>query len=543
MPTPYLTLKKCVLIQWCIITHHQTLYVPTKVAQSEELIFDTIASLIPTEVTFNKLVCVSEFSPTAAQIPYHGYTTTLSVSTGDAVPLPEWAKILLWAAYCASLHISCHPHYVRAKTSTGSKFAEHRSDLMCRLALQALRTVTSDDAAYKGVDVKCYSQALGLGCSIPASFYDHYAGYKDLPPFFGFNSRLTSYIKANSISRGPIQIGGKLVLSFQWHKDCSSLEDREFISYTMADVKRYRDFLVDTGLAFLAKWPERAYLSRNGIPAEGPLTPDQFKIVQTAIKARKTVSNLNIGHRALVPMADKYGTSGTIRQLQCRTKLGVTLNGGDELKGTRAPQEVEVYSHCHYESRVKVAVNAAITAAGGTSSRGEKLSRAGFVEEVSDDAKIQAFNELGPTPGSHLPSFVLQDWRAQIHLHCGWTGRLPSGRTDTGGEFATCYPGFSDVQAAYANFLKEAISHDDNMLALVNADVSAETRIDNELGEAEETDADVSAEARINNELGEAEETNEEDKDKAMRDDEDERNTGSAQSLESLDLYHIGPQE
>ncbi|KAG0702987.1 FAD binding domain-containing protein [Suillus ampliporus] len=33
----------------------------TKIAQSEELVFETIASLIPTEVTFNKLVWVSEF--------------------------------------------------------------------------------------------------------------------------------------------------------------------------------------------------------------------------------------------------------------------------------------------------------------------------------------------------------------------------------------------------------------------------------------------------------------------------------------------------
>ncbi|KAG1745451.1 uncharacterized protein EDB91DRAFT_1246325 [Suillus paluster] len=33
----------------------------TKIAQSQELVFETIASLIPTEVTFNKLVWVSEF--------------------------------------------------------------------------------------------------------------------------------------------------------------------------------------------------------------------------------------------------------------------------------------------------------------------------------------------------------------------------------------------------------------------------------------------------------------------------------------------------
>jgi hypothetical protein len=33
----------------------------SKVAQSEKLIFEAIASAIPTEITFNKLVWVSEF--------------------------------------------------------------------------------------------------------------------------------------------------------------------------------------------------------------------------------------------------------------------------------------------------------------------------------------------------------------------------------------------------------------------------------------------------------------------------------------------------
>ncbi|OJA14582.1 hypothetical protein AZE42_10065, partial [Rhizopogon vesiculosus] len=33
----------------------------SKVAQSEELIFETIASVIPTEITFNKVVWASEY--------------------------------------------------------------------------------------------------------------------------------------------------------------------------------------------------------------------------------------------------------------------------------------------------------------------------------------------------------------------------------------------------------------------------------------------------------------------------------------------------
>jgi hypothetical protein len=107
--------------------------------------------------------------------------------------------------------------------------------------------------------------------------------------------------------------------------------------------------------------------------------------------------------------------------------LAATLSGGNELKGTRAPQEIEVYSQCHYETRVKDAVDAEIAAraassrAGKLSKRkeltrikyasedeavrtevkrmhqdalakwkqGRELAKAGFVEEVSDDVKIQ----------------------------------------------------------------------------------------------------------------------------------------------------------
>jgi hypothetical protein len=125
-------------------------------------------------------------------------------------------------------------------------------------------------------------------------------------------------------------------------------------------------------------------------------------------------------------LARSCGSNGVLN-------MEVTLSGGDELKGTRAPQEVEVYSQCHYDARVKVAADSAIMAE-GASSRGEKLSKrkevtrmkyaaeedtikaevkqkhkealahwkysrelakAGFVEEVDNDAKIQYVMTLG----------------------------------------------------------------------------------------------------------------------------------------------------
>jgi len=48
------------------------------------------------------------------------------------------------------------------------------------------------------------------------------------------------------------------------------------------------------------------------------------------------------------------------------------LAGGDEMRGTRAPQEVEIYSHIHYEGHVKADADALI-ASETITSRGDKL--------------------------------------------------------------------------------------------------------------------------------------------------------------------------
>ncbi|KAG1774212.1 hypothetical protein EV702DRAFT_1200463 [Suillus placidus] len=337
--------------------------------------------------------------------------------------------------------------------------------------------------------------------------------------------------------------------------------------------RHYNDFIVNTNLAFLAKWPERACLHGQGIPAEGLLTPQQDAIVKIATEKRKTAI---VRWYRWITNAARLARSGNSN---VALDLAVTMSGGDELKGTRAPQEVEVYSQCHYETRVKDAADAAIVAAGATS-RGEKLSKrkevtrikyasenkdvrieikkkhqdalekwkqgrelakAGFMEEVTNDTKIQAFNELGP----HLNRVFryLSHKTGGLKFSCIAGGRNPStgeivvidfhlGETDTGAAFSACYPGFSDVQAAYANFSKQAIAHDENMLALgksADSDMSAKTPIDSE--PSEETDREDQDQVT----------QDEEDKD---QNDEGERNLVGDFRMEWLnDLYHIGPQE
>lgn len=64
-------------------------------------------------------------------------------------------------------------------------------------------------------------------------------------------------------------------------------------------------------------------------------------------------------------LARSSGSKGVLR-------LDTTLAGGDELRGKRAPQEVEIYSQMFYEDRVKVDADAAIVSEAITS-RGDKL--------------------------------------------------------------------------------------------------------------------------------------------------------------------------
>ncbi|KAG0696156.1 hypothetical protein DFH29DRAFT_1004799 [Suillus ampliporus] len=252
------------------------------------------------------------------------------------------------------------------------------------------------------------------------------------------------------------------------------------------------------------------------IPAEGDLTPDQKEIVGLAITKRKEVIKHWFRWQTSTARLAHSGNSRTV------LNLDDTFGGGGALRGSRAPQEVEVYSQYHYNARVKAAADTAIKAEGITS-RGEKLSKrkevthimyateddairtkvkqkhaevlakwkcdrelvkAGSVEEIDNDAKIQAFNELG----SHLDRIFrhLSYKTGGLKFTC-IAGRCnPStgevvvvdfhlGETDTGAEFSACYSGFLDIQVAYADFVKEAVG-----MSLANEEALAQALAVNE---------------------------------------------------------------
>ncbi|KAG2122508.1 hypothetical protein BD769DRAFT_1389598 [Suillus cothurnatus] len=290
-------------------------------------------------------------------------------------------------------------------------------------------------------------------------------------------------------------------------------------------LKMFVNFWANTFCSFFHRWPKHTCLHHNDVPAEGDLTPDQLKIVKLAIIERKLVIKRWFRWQTnTVHLAHSGNSRGVLN-------LDDTFNGGvDELRGSQAPQEVKIYSQYHYETCVKSTADSAI-ATEGISSRGDKLSKrkevtcimyakegdeictevkqkhkealakwkhncelakAGLVEEVDNDTKIQAFNELG----SHLDCIFhhLSHKMGGLKFTYIAGGHNPStkevivvnfhlGETDTGADFSASYPGFLDVQVTYADFVKKAVAHNDNMQSLANEEASVQA-----LGARKDTD-------------------------------------------------------
>ncbi|KAG1886820.1 uncharacterized protein F5891DRAFT_1200708 [Suillus fuscotomentosus] len=278
--------------------------------------------------------------------------------------------------------------------------------------------------------------------------------------------------------------------------------------------KVYHNFWNTTIREFLSRWPERARLT--DIPQEGELSDIQKSHMAQAILKRKSAIKNWFRWRTNVAHLARSGRSGGVLRLD-------TILAGDEMRGTRAPQEVEIYSHIHYEGRVKADADALI-ASETITSRGDKLlmrrivtrdkyskepeeikaevrrrhqvalekwrqtrkwNKAGIMEEVNEETKIKAFLELG----GHLDRVFrhLSHKTGGLKFTCIAGGRNPVtgeavvldfhlGDTEDGADFSAHYPKFSEVQAAYATFVNEALTHDDNMEALARADDISDRR-------------------------------------------------------------------
>ncbi|KAG1824461.1 uncharacterized protein BJ212DRAFT_1475762 [Suillus subaureus] len=150
-----------------------------------------------------------------------------------------------------------------------------------------------------------------------------------------------------------------------------------------------------------------------------------------------------------------------------------------------------------------------------------ELARASVVQDLGQEEKIRAFNELR----AHLDCIFchLSYKTGGLKFSCIAGGQNPAtgdivildyhlGETEMGDEFLAEYAGFSKVQAAYANFIKLALAHDDKMLVAptLDAGTTADEVANNpdnifEEGskdEEEENSAEEEGNVKENEELG-----------------------------------------
>ncbi|KAG2336250.1 hypothetical protein BDR05DRAFT_953494 [Suillus weaverae] len=260
------------------------------------------------------------------------------------------------------------------------------------------------------------------------------------------------------------------------------------------------------GRKFLSRWLESERLT--DIPQDVELSDIQKSRVAQAILKRQSALKNWFRWRTNVAHLARSGRSGGV------LRLDTTLAGGDEMRGTRAPQEVEVYSHLHYEDWVKADADALIASETVTSQPEEikaevrrrhqvalekwrqtcKLNKAGIVKEVDDETKTKAFLELA----GHLNCVFrhLSHKTGGLKFTCIAGGRNPAtgeavvldlpslsfhlGDAAEGVDFSAHYLKFADIRAAYATFVNEALAHDDNMEVLVRADNLSDRRNDSE---------------------------------------------------------------
>ncbi|KAG1884150.1 hypothetical protein F4604DRAFT_1919987 [Suillus subluteus] len=266
-------------------------------------------------------------------------------------------------------------------------------------------------------------------------------------------------------------------------KSWATVEEEAFLKALLPEYRKcwhqkaYGNFWIDTLHAIFSQWPEHMHLHRNpnlGIPAEGDLTPHQREIVGQAIVMHKQV--IKHWFRWRMNMA-RLARSGNSRGV---LNIDDTLGGGERATADAAIIMEGISSR--EDDAICTEVKEKHTEMLTKWKHDCELAKVGSVEEIDDDAKMQAFNELG----SHLDQVFchLSYKTGGLKFTCIAGGRDPStgevvvvdfhlGETDTGVELSAFYPRFLDVQVAYADFAKDAVAHNDKMQSLMSEEASA----------------------------------------------------------------------
>ncbi|KAG2086102.1 uncharacterized protein F5147DRAFT_781765 [Suillus discolor] len=269
--------------------------------------------------------------------------------------------------------------------------------------------------------------------------------------------------------------------------------------------KNFDEFFTSIWALWFEKWPEEQVIFKD-MPADHVLTPDETKALAKAVEVRQ--QQLVTWYRWKVNPA-RLGRSKGARGV---LKFDAVLGGGVELKGTRAPQKINIYSHKFYEAKVKHTADAAI-ATENITSRGPKLNKrreitrrmyseesesdlkSGKTPKIDDKTKVKAIRELGPMLDRILKYLA--------HITGGWKftvlmgGRDPTtgeasvfnyhiGELQSGAQFNHAYKDFDAMQAAFLAFVQNALVFESTLPHESASDEDEESLSDLDSDEANE---------------------------------------------------------
>ncbi|KAG2357824.1 hypothetical protein BDR07DRAFT_1379857 [Suillus spraguei] len=287
-------------------------------------------------------------------------------------------------------------------------------------------------------------------------------------------------------------------------KKWATPEQEEFLLSFMSEfhksaaTKNYDDFFTRIWALWFERWSEECVIFKD-MPDDYVRTPDDIKALARAVEMHQ--QQLVTWYRWQINPAHHARSKGARGVLKFDTILG----GGVELKGTRAPQKIDIYSHKFYEAKVKNVADNAITTENITN-RGLKLNKhceitwqmyleesesvkadidrkyrkakanfatkhqqlkSGKPLKLNDATKVnRAIQELGPML-DHILKYL-------AHITGGWKftvlmgGRDPRtgetsvfnyhvGEFQSGAQFNHVYNDFNGMQAAFLAFIQNAL--------------------------------------------------------------------------------------
>ncbi|KAG1781392.1 hypothetical protein EV702DRAFT_1193579 [Suillus placidus] len=227
--------------------------------------------------------------------------------------------------------------------------------------------------------------------------------------------------------------------------------------------KHYKDFLKCVEVEWFQRWPERK-VSFPDLPAEHVYTTEEEEYIATS---RQQIASWFRWQNNPA----RLGRSAAVRGV---LKFDTVLAGGVNLKGTRAPQKIDVYSNKYYETKVKHCADDAIQKEHITN-RGPKLNKHREITHrmYSDKSKAvkakidkRAIHELGPMLDRVLKylGHMTGGWKFSVLMggHDPSTGEVSvfnyhMGEVESGAQFDQAYDKFDGVQSVFLEFVKKSI--------------------------------------------------------------------------------------